>query len=279
MSFKRTVAITAAAAGRLILYPMGLKFRALFNETLDRWLIYRVETPRGSLSFFCPNLLTHWRAEKFLSKEPETLEWIDGFNDGDVLWDIGANVGVYAIYAALNPTIKVVCIEPMPGNYSVLCRNIEINNMGDQISALCIALTDKKELGYLNMTSTITGSALASFQSTLDPTGNTFTPTYRQAMLGNSIDGFINEYDPPFPNRLKIDVDGIELQIITGGRKTLADPRLKSVSVELDDDSPDLISAVTKIMEESGLPFLHKKIEPSMLPDGMNLFNYVFARS
>jgi hypothetical protein len=33
----------------------------------------------------------------------ELIEWIDGFRPNGVFWDIGANVGLCALYAALRP--------------------------------------------------------------------------------------------------------------------------------------------------------------------------------
>ena len=53
-------------------------------------------------SFFCPNELSKWRVETLYTKEPETLEWIDEFeqNKEIIFWDIGANIGLYSIYAA-----------------------------------------------------------------------------------------------------------------------------------------------------------------------------------
>ena len=62
-----------------------------------------VETPLGRLTLHCPGELTVFRATTFLSKEPETIEWIDTFRQDDVFWDIGANVGLYSLYAALKP--------------------------------------------------------------------------------------------------------------------------------------------------------------------------------
>lgn len=49
--------------------------------------------------------------------------------------------------------------------------------------------------------------------------------------LGGRI--FIEEFDPPIPNHIKIDVDGTDHLVLSGAERTLADPRLKSVPAEL----------------------------------------------
>ena len=57
---------------------------------------------RGEIIFYIRNfgLGTRFRALTFSDKEPETLTWIDGFVDGETLLDIGANIGIYTLYAA-----------------------------------------------------------------------------------------------------------------------------------------------------------------------------------
>lgn len=42
-----------------------------------------------------------WLYDTLLEKEPETIEWIDGFGAGETMWDVGADVGIYSIYAAM----------------------------------------------------------------------------------------------------------------------------------------------------------------------------------
>ena len=48
------------------------------------------------ISFFVPNALIKWRVNTLYSKEPETIEWINGFSKRKkiILWDIGANIGL-----------------------------------------------------------------------------------------------------------------------------------------------------------------------------------------
>ena len=56
------------------------------------------------------------RIKTYATKEPETLQWIDEFEKGSVLWDIGANIGLYSLYAAKSRQCRVIAFEP-----SVFC--------------------------------------------------------------------------------------------------------------------------------------------------------------
>ena len=58
---------------------------------------------KKEITFFTPNYLINWLVKDFYRKEPETIEWIDSFefsNKEIIFWDIGANLGLYSIYAA-----------------------------------------------------------------------------------------------------------------------------------------------------------------------------------
>ena len=41
------------------------------------------------------------RMDRMLSKEPETINWINGFDKTTVFFDIGANIGIYSLYSAI----------------------------------------------------------------------------------------------------------------------------------------------------------------------------------
>jgi len=54
------------------------------------------------------------------------------FREGDTIVDIGAHVGVIAIYLAKRyPFVKVYAIEPDAANYACLIRNIELNSVAN----------------------------------------------------------------------------------------------------------------------------------------------------
>ena len=88
------------------------------------------------IKFFIPTLITKWRVDYFFIKEPETLKWIDSFINRKkiIFWDIGADICLYSIYAALkHRDIKIYAIEPSTSNLRVLSRNISINNLEKKI--------------------------------------------------------------------------------------------------------------------------------------------------
>ena len=85
----------------------------------------------------------------FSSKEPETLEWINNFDDNEniIFWDIGANIGLYSIYASLkSKNISIIAFEPSTSNLRVLSRNISINNLDDKIKIVSQPLNKEKNI-------------------------------------------------------------------------------------------------------------------------------------
>lgn len=238
-----------------------------------------LNTDFGAILFFCPGKLPERRARTLLTKEPETLEWIGTFKETDILWDIGANVGVYSLYAAKKGH-SLVAFEPSPSNYYLLAKNIEINKLDNKIHAYCIAFSDVTTLDTFYMAKTELGGASNSFGEATDAQGKPFVAQLRQAMVGFSIDDFIKLFNPPFPSHIKIDVDGIEGKIVIGAKQTLADKRLKSVLIELDTERTEYCERVTKEFENSGFKLAKK--EPTTECDNSKftaVFNHIFIRS
>jgi FkbM family methyltransferase len=238
-----------------------------------------VKTKYGSIFFCCPGEVPFFRAETLLTKEPETIEWIDSFQEDSVFWDIGANIGVYSLYAALKPDVRVLAFEPSAFNYHILNRNIEINKMDDKIFSLCLAFTDKTCLDHLYMTNTNVGGALSSFAEAIDWKGKHVTAKFRQWMIGFSIDDFIGRFSPLFPNHIKIDVDGIEGKIIKGAKKTISDKRLKSLLIELDTSRKGYYQDIIQLLENVGMKLIARK-HTSNFDKGefVPVYNHIFVR-
>lgn len=260
--------------------PNDVRIVTQLLPLMHRLAVKEFPSPHGPIRFACFGGVPLWRAQTLMTKEPETLEWIDAFDHGDVFWDIGANVGLYTLYAAkAGKAARILAFEPAAGNYMLLNRNIEENRADANTHAYCLAFAAADLLDVLNMQNTELGGALSSFGLPVDNNGQVFDARFRQGALGFSIDGFVRMFAPPFPNRIKIDVDGIEDQIIQGARATLSDHRMKSLSVELDDARPDYRDRVIAIIESCGLRFTRKR-QSAMLAEGpyANIYNFHFLR-
>ena len=220
-------------------------------EALD--LTYRIDTKNGPILLHCDSETVHIRARTLLEREPETLAWIETFAPGEVLWDIGANIGVFTLYAARVASAKVVAFDPLPFNHAGLVRNLTLNGLHDRVTALCIALSDKTEIAPLTVPSEADtpGGAGGVFAGATDNYGEAIDAVYELRALGYSIDDLLEKFDVPFPNYLKMDIDGIQERVIAGARGTLRDRRLKSAMLELQ-PAPQQTTLILKEMEDAG---------------------------
>jgi FkbM family methyltransferase len=250
---KRYARVLAALVAGLTL-PQRPWRRAYTRLKLAGALIptHEVATRHGPLRF----VTTHPEALQFprelSSREPETIAWIDGFRAPCSFWDVGANIGTYALYAALRPEVAVLAFEPSPASYAALARNVEANRLGGRVAAYCVALSAQTALGGLNMSATHAGNSFNSFDSLDDCFGRRLAVQFTQAALGFAIDDFRRLFGLPAPNYLKIDVDGIEAEILAGASETLADPALRSVLVELEYADTARNARITAPLEAAG---------------------------
>jgi FkbM family methyltransferase len=262
----------------LPLRALGPQDRGLALQKLTVSMTSEVDVNGHTLRFVTPTPLLQARANSVLEKEPETIEWIDGFDSGDVLWDIGANVGMFSLYTARCRKVPVLAFEPSADNFMILCRNIEINAFEGRVVPYCIAFAGTTALGVLNSPSCEMGAALHQFgaRGECSRYWNGGKCSYAQGMIGFTIDDFIRQFQPPFPTRLKIDVDGLEWPILQGAEQTLRDLRLQSVMAELPiSDEATRNRAVTWLSDAGFDLVLRGGIQES---GGESAANHFFAR-
>jgi len=92
-----------------------------------------VATPHGKIRFLNHGRRSCWRARTTLTKEPDSIAWIDAMEPGSVFWDIGANVGVLTLYAATRGDLDVWAFEPAAVKYYNLVANCELNRLEKRV--------------------------------------------------------------------------------------------------------------------------------------------------
>ena len=209
-----------------------------------------------NMVFATPNMLCRYRAESFSSKEPETLTWLESIPEEAILWDVGANIGLYSIYAAKKNSARVFAFEPSVFNLELLARNIYLNQLQGRVTIVPIALTDALGPSLFKMSSTAWGGALSTFGQDFDQHGGKLKSIFEYQTMGMTMDEAIQLLNIPPPRYIKIDVDGIEHFILRGGTETLKN--VESVMVEIDDGFTDQAEETARHLRSAGLTLLRK---------------------
>ena len=256
-----------------------------FNDFIQERSYKSIKILDKEIKFFVPNQLLEWRVDTYFSKEPETLEWIDSFQDKEnlIFWDIGANIGLYSIYNSLkHPKSTTIAFEPSSSNLRVLTRNISINNLEKNIKVISMPLANKKNIFQeMNEGQFIEGGALNSFGEKFDFEGKEFKPTMKYNLLGTTMNYFIENSILDIPDYIKIDVDGIEHLILEGGDKFLNDKKVKSMSIEINENFKEQYDKVLNLMNKYEFKLLHKKHNDDMFSEQSkfkNIYNYIFKK-
>jgi FkbM family methyltransferase len=216
-----------------------------------------IEHSGVKLKFATPNGMSNYRADSFSTKEPETLEWIDSIQEGSVVWDIGANVGIYSCYAAKHRNCRVFAFEPSVFNLELLARNIFLNELTERVTIVPLPLSDELSLNALNMTSTVWGAAMSTFGQSYGHDGETMQKVFVIPTIGLSMVDAVGLLRISQPDYIKMDVDGIEHLILKGGLPVLS--KTKSVLIEINDKFNTQAQEADLYLREAGLTLKEKR--------------------
>ena len=169
----------------------------------------------------------HWDAEEC-------------FGPGKTVLDIGANIGLFAIFAA-RQGCSVYAIEPNPSNYCYLLENVRLNSLAT-IYSQNFAFSNVDGCGELFVAEQPSGSSLVRSQSV----GSRFSVPVKTRRL----ESFLAEILEPHIDLLKIDCEGGEYDILlNSGPETLE--RICRVSMEFHNGvnshtSADIVSHLSR---------------------------------
>ena len=227
------------------------EFNQKIHQKQQRLTIkFKDKSSNEELIYNIKNQTTLMRAQTLFNKEPITISWIKRFAKERVFFDVGANVGMYSIYAAKTSKVKVYSFEPESNNFTTLIENVISNNLMSMINAYPIAISDTSGFTSLYLSQFETGSSHHMVDKKLDHNLKVVEYKNKQGVFKSSLDELIEKWQFPEPNYLKIDVDGIENIIIKNSTSVLKSAKLESILIEINrnrDEDTEIISILEKI--------------------------------
>lgn len=134
--------------------------------------------------------------------------------------DVGANVGTYTILAAGERNVNTVSFEPVPETMRMLIDNVRINGLEEKVELCNIAVGSKE--------------GVLKFTKSLDAANHVATDV-DQDVIHVKVAALDQLVHLKGKTVIKIDVEGYELEVLTGMTEILADDRLEVIIMELND--------------------------------------------
>lgn len=144
----------------------------------------------------------------------------------DTVIDIGANIGIYSLYAASAGAKNIYCFEPLPSNIILINKNFEINKLKKPIIVEA-AVSDKN--GYEKL-----------FLGETDPHGSLFNYDRKKTrskyirVKSVTLEKIIGDYNIKNIDFLKIDCEGGEGKIIVS-TPTKVFKKIRKIAIEYHD--------------------------------------------
>ena len=210
------------------------------------------------LKIATPNRLCLYRAKTFFTKEPDTILWLNEMDSNSIFWDIGANVGLYSLYASLVKNCRTYAFEPSVFNLDLLAKNTFLNGLNEKVTIIPLALNDTNGSNSFNLSNLERGGALSTFNKSFNQNGEQMNVEFKYSILGVTGDFLLEKLNFPQPDYIKIDVDGIEHLILKGIINLL--PNVKSILVEISDDFKIQAELSNKLLTNAGFRLFKKTV-------------------
>ncbi|MEM6381582.1 MAG: FkbM family methyltransferase [Pseudomonadota bacterium] len=153
---------------------------------------------------------------------------------GDVFLDVGANIGIFTVYAGyrVGTTGKVFAVEPhLPTSVETL-KNVAANNLGGVVSVLAVALAKQEGIApfrYRRWSEGASGSQIG-----VQGGENIQAPVGEELKSVFSIDTLVERGIVSPPALIKIDTDGVDMLIAEGMTELLkCAHRPRSILIEV----------------------------------------------
>jgi FkbM family methyltransferase len=193
------------------------KISNLFLQTLNP--IATLKFKNYKLKFRTGHGRLLWRVKSFYSEEKIMVEWLKSISNKDIFLDIGANIGIYTVPAAVSAKLVYAC-ELCLLNTGILKENIYLNNLNKKIIILPFPALSKNKISEIYYRDFSKGDALQSINRKTVLNTN-LDKSYSSASLGFSLDYIFKNLKLKYPTKVKIDVDGNEDEVFKGGSNVI----------------------------------------------------------
>lgn len=191
---------------------------------------------------------------------------------GDVLFDVGANIGFFSLIAArrVGAEGRVYAFEPVPRNAAAIRRSAQLNGLA-MIKVFPEAVGAATGRAELLLAHHIGGAALASVGAPPDTRG-------RMQVDVVTLDDAVARRGLRPPSLVKIDVEGAEIDVLHGMTEIMRRYRPKII-YEVDDATREGLArkarTIATFMTKAGYTLAPL---PACYPDGEWCVEHVFAR-
>lgn len=141
---------------------------------------------------------------------------------GDLLVDVGANVGAFTILGAVAAGARVVAFEPVEEARGWLVRNVGLNLCGERVEVRAAAAGARLGKARMTVGRDAFNRVLRDGEAAPDRVAEVPVETL-DLVLGARV-----------PTMVKIDVEGFEIEVLEGATRTLGADGLRAVLVEMD---------------------------------------------
>jgi FkbM family methyltransferase len=234
--------------------PSPLERVSLESAVVTRWepsKILRLSYPGSGLRVWATRETRKERRAGHLVLDEATVRWLDEHvQPGDVVYDVGAGIGAYALVTAVHRGALVVAFEPDASSYKRLCDNLLLNDCRRRILPIPIALGRHAGLFELGVRA---GSGKEDERGRSRPWRNRPDGTewrHENPVCVEPLDEIVARHQLPRANHIRLAVPHAAEAVLLGAAESLRPRSLRSVLVATDADSSGSIS---NLLETAGL--------------------------
>ena len=158
-----------------------------------------------------------------------------------VIIDAGANIGLFACYAAWrSPSAEILCLEPFPATFERLLATVSSNRLEKRIKCLNYALDDRERVAVMSATDDVEASQMRRLAADAAPSAGVSVRTM-------TLERLVDATNAEIIDLLKMDIEGSEFDVLlTTGPRVFR--RIRRINVEYHQPPPGVRGSKEEII-------------------------------